>query len=287
MVRRLPERRALPAAGFLIPSREGPLLGLGPDGVAARDGEPCSRRNEAAVSHPELQAQAPAGAAGALPVSPSVVQPLSPGRGTRCSSRPALSSTGSWSASEPCWARGRQTASWPQSSSRRSPRSCERLEARRFDGRRLPAKAFRRRRRTRSQTHRPPRGTSPRPPACRRASATGDGAATWTSKVDGVRKREPVEFIICPVRPWRRPQRGEHPADVPHPQHLPRRVRLREKGNGPSSASATSVPRRSESSDQSKDRPDPSHSRKAAGQESDAIPAKATRSKHRWFTTPA
>jgi 5-methylcytosine-specific restriction endonuclease McrA len=81
VMRKLPESRALPAAGLLaVPTRGGPMLELGPDGVAAREREPGARQNEGAVSRLELQAQAFSGAASAPPVSPSVVQPLSPGR---------------------------------------------------------------------------------------------------------------------------------------------------------------------------------------------------------------
>jgi hypothetical protein len=100
VVRKLPERRTLPTPDHLlvIQSRgEGPMLelgpdstlGLGPDGVAAP--EPGVLWDEAANSHDEAHAHAHAVArdasavpasprASASPVSPPVLQPLSPGR---------------------------------------------------------------------------------------------------------------------------------------------------------------------------------------------------------------
>jgi hypothetical protein len=98
IVRKLPERGTLPTAGLLvIPKRgNGPMLELGPDptllrpdGVAAP--EPGALWHEAAVSQDALHPHATAVArdafgvsaspgASAPPLSPSVVQPLSPGR---------------------------------------------------------------------------------------------------------------------------------------------------------------------------------------------------------------
>jgi hypothetical protein len=93
MVRKLPERRTLSTAGLLvIPNGgRGPMLELGPDGVAAPDRgtgpilglrpdgvtapAPGVPRDQAAVSHEVLNRHPPA-----APLSPSVVQPLSPGR---------------------------------------------------------------------------------------------------------------------------------------------------------------------------------------------------------------
>ncbi len=62
VVRKLPERRTLPTASLLVVSNrgDGPILELGPDGVAAP--ETGARQDDAP------------------PVPPSVIQPLSPGR---------------------------------------------------------------------------------------------------------------------------------------------------------------------------------------------------------------
>jgi hypothetical protein len=87
VVRRLPERRTLPAAGPLpvpnlgmrsmIESGLNPAVAqLRPDGVGAS--EPAGLRDEAIVSRDALNTHAPAMASS--PVTPSVVQPLSPGR---------------------------------------------------------------------------------------------------------------------------------------------------------------------------------------------------------------
>jgi hypothetical protein len=86
VVRKLPERRSLPAAGPLVVPNRGehlgqalakvPMVELRLDGVAAP--EPGARPNEA-VGH-ALHPHTPAVAASVAAASPSVVQPLSPGR---------------------------------------------------------------------------------------------------------------------------------------------------------------------------------------------------------------
>jgi len=87
MFRKLPERRALPTPGLLVAPNSGdgvgqgpaqtPMLPLRPDGVATP--EPGAGPDEAAVGH-ALHTHAPAVGLSAPPVSPSVVEPLSPGR---------------------------------------------------------------------------------------------------------------------------------------------------------------------------------------------------------------
>ncbi len=81
MVRKLPERRALPTAGHpVVPNREErPILELRPDGVGA----PVSKAGEGwneSVRADAMHTHGPTVAASGPPVSPSVVQPLSPGR---------------------------------------------------------------------------------------------------------------------------------------------------------------------------------------------------------------